>query len=91
MPSRGHNEEEKQVGLERRALVDLWLDEWMHGGIVGREKVFDEELKLLEELLREPQRDLCLATEDEQVGETRTTSKYRITSEVCVCMNVPRL
>lgn len=44
MPSRGRNEEEKQVGLEVSIkAVDLRLVDWMHGGIVGREKVFEEE------------------------------------------------
>lgn len=66
--------------------MDLRLDKGMHGGIFGREKVFEEEQNHSEELLGELQRDPCLATKDEQVGEACSTSKYRFIWEVCVCV-----
>ncbi len=87
VPSGEQNEEEKQVGLESRA-ADLRLDGGMYGGIVGREKVFEEERKPSEELFGELQRDPCLATEGEQVGEVCSTSKERQIWEVCVCVAV---
>lgn len=69
--------------LDQRA-VDLRSD----GGMVGREKVFEEK-PLERELLRELQRDPCLATEDEQVGEACSASKYKLIWEVlCECLYI---
>lgn len=48
----------------------------MRGAAVGREKLLEEERKPLEELLGELERNPCLATENEQVGEACSTSKH---------------
>lgn len=67
----------RQASIRR---VDWRLD----GGIVGREKVVEEKWKPLEELLGELQIDPCLATEDEQVGDVCSTSKYILIGEMSV-------
>lgn len=88
MPSGRHNWE-GGGGAGRIRLASIRRVDWrLDGGIVGREKVFEEESKPLEELLGELQRDPCLATEDEQVGEVCSTSKYILIGEVCVCVSV---
>lgn len=52
--------------------------------LLAKKKLLEEESKFLEELLGELQREPCLATENEQVGEVCSTSKYIFFWEVCV-------
>lgn len=91
MPKRGQNEEEKLVGLDVNIrAMHLRLECGMHGGVVGREMVFEVDGKPLGELLGELLRDSYFAWEDEQVGKACSTSKYRLIWEVSVrvCINL---